>query len=330
MAMLLKKSVKSFERGFNTVKKICVIGGGRWGENHIRTLHEMGNLGAVVDTNAARLDELKEKYGMETYTDLNEAITRGFDGYIVSTSAETHYAIGKKLLERGLSTLIEKPMTMHVEESRELVEIAEKSGANFMVAHILLFHPAINKIKELIDDGAVGEVYYMYSTRIKFGVVRTEENVFESFAPHDIATLNYFAGVPADKMILHRGYFLQKDVCDYVLAYLEYPNNVKAHIQVSWLHPFKEQRVVVVGSKGMIWFDDAGDKQVRLCNKHIEWIDGVPTCKETESEIIPVDYSEMPLERELRYFVDHTDCKPEYSTGADGYALVKALAESRK
>ena len=312
------------------MKKICVIGGGRWGENHIRTLHEMGNLGAVVDMNAARLAELKEKYGMETYTDLDAAIAHGYDGYVVSTSAETHYAIGKKLLGLGLATLIEKPMTMHIEESKELVEIAERTGANFMVAHILLFHPAINKIKELIDSGAVGEVYYMYSTRIKFGVVRTEENVFESFAPHDLATLNYFAGVPAERMILHRGYFLQKEVCDYVLAYLEYPNNVKAHVQVSWLHPFKEQRVVVVGSKGMIWFDDAGDKQVRLCNKHIEWIDGVPTCAETESDVVPVDYSQMPLERELRYFVAHTDQKPEYSTGADGYALVKALAESRK
>ena len=311
-------------------KKICVIGGGRWGENHIRTLCEMGNLGAVVDMNDARLAELKDKYGMETYTDLGAAIAHGYDGYVVSTSAETHYAIGKKLLSLGLSTLIEKPMTMNIEESKELVEIAERTGANFMVAHILLFHPAINKIKELIDGGAVGEVYYMYSTRIKFGVVRTEENVFESFAPHDIATLNYFAGVPAEKMVLHKACFLQKDICDYVLAYLEYPNNVKAHIQVSWLHPFKEQRVVVVGSRGMIWFDDASDKQVRLCNKHIEWINGVPTCRETESDIVPVDYTQMPLERELRYFVEHTDRPPEYSTGADGYALVKALAKSRR
>ena len=311
-------------------KKICVIGGGRWGENHVRTLHEMGNLGAVVDTNVPRLNELREKYGMEAYSQLEEAIAHGYDGYVVSTSAETHYAIAKRLLSLGLATLIEKPMTMRVDEAEELVEIARASGANFMVAHILLFHPAINKIKELIDSGAIGELYYMYSTRIKFGVVRTEENVFESFAPHDLATLNYFAGAPAGNMILHRGYFLQKDVCDYVLAFLEYPNNVKAHIQVSWLHPFKEQRVVVVGSKGMIWFDDAGDKQVRLCNKHIEWVNGIPSCEETESAVIPVDYSQMPLERELRYFVEHTDQAPAYSTGADGLALVKALVRSRE
>lgn len=312
------------------MKKICVIGGGRWGENHIRTLYEMGNLGAVVDKNPERLRELQEKYGMSVYTELDEAIAHGYDGYDIATSAETHYDIGKKILGLGLSCIIEKPMTMTVDEAKELVEIAEKNNANFMVAHILLFHPAINKIKELIDKGAVGEVYYMYSTRIKFGIVRTEENVFESFAPHDLATLNYFAGTSADKMTLHRGYFLQDDVCDYVLAYLEYPNNVKAHIQVSWLHPFKEQRVVVVGSKGMLWFDDAGDKQVRFCDKHIEWVDGVPTCAETESVLVPYDASQLPLERELRYFVEHTDIPPEYSTGADGYALVKALEESRK
>ncbi len=316
-------------------KQICVIGGGRWGENHIRTLYEMGCLGAVVDLNAARLDELKAKYSTDVYTDLDEAIAHGYNGYVVSTSAETHYAIGKKLLSLGLATLIEKPMTMHIEESKELVEIAERTGANFMVAHILLFHPAINKIKELIDTGAVGQVYYMYSTRIKFGVVRTEENVFESFAPHDLATLNYFAGTPAESMTLHRGFFLQKDICDYVIAYLEYPNNVKAHIQVSWLHPFKEQRVVVVGSKGMIWFDDAGDKQVRISKKSVDFSSiekpgDLPEMVDAETEIIPVDYSQMPLERELRYFAEHLDKKPEYSTGADGYALVKALAESRK
>ena len=317
------------------MKRICVVGGGRWGENHIRTLKEMGNLGAVVDVSEARLVELKEKYGMQTYTDLEAAIAHGYDGYDIVTSAETHYEIGKRLLGLGLPCIIEKPMTMKIEESEELVKIAEENNANFMVAHILLFHPAINKIKELIDNGEVGDVFYMYSTRIKFGVVRTEENVFESFAPHDLATLNYFAGVPAEKMELHRGYFLQKDICDYVLAYLEYPNNVKAHIQVSWLHPFKEQRVVIVGSKGMIWFDDAGDKQVRISKKTVDFSNvqkagDLPQLIDAEAEIVPVDYTDMPLTRELKYFVEHTDKKPEYSTGADGLALVKALAESRK
>ena len=311
-------------------EQICVIGGGRWGENHIRTLYEMGNLAAVVEPDEHRLQELEEKYGMLGLTSLEEALEKAFDGYVVSSSAETHYEIGKQILERGYSCLIEKPMTMNSREAEELVRIAREHRANFMVAHILLFHPAINKIKELIDGGKVGELYYMYSTRIKFGVVRTEENVFESFAPHDIATLNYFAGEPARSMELHRGYFLQKDICDYVLASLEYSNNIKAHIQVSWLHPFKEQRVVVVGSKGMLWFDDAGDKKVYYTDKHVEWENGIPQCAETESVSIPYDNSQLPLERELRYFVAHLEDPPEYSTGEDGCALVKALEESRK
>ncbi len=316
------------------MKKICVVGGGRWGENHIRTLKEMGNLGAVVDVSKVRLAELYEKYGMDIYTSVEDAISHGYDGYDVVTSAETHYEIGKRILSLGLPCIIEKPMTMKIEESAELVKIAKEHNANFMVAHILLFHPAINKMKELIDSGAVGDVFYMYSTRIKFGVVRTEENVFESFAPHDLATLNYFAGAPAEKMTLHRGYFLQNDICDYVLAYLEYPNNVKAHIQVSWLHPFKEQRVVVVGSKGMIWFDDAGDKQVRISRKSVDFTNvqksgDLPQLIDAETEIVSVDYSDMPLKRELRYFINHLEIKPEYSTGADGLALVKALEESR-
>ena len=316
-------------------KKICVIGAGKWGENHIRTLYEMDCLGAIVDTYEPRLIELKEKYPVDTYTDLNAAIAHGYDGYDVVTSAETHYAIGKKLLSLGLPVIIEKPMTMTIEESKELVKIAEEHNANFMVAHILLFHPGINKIKELIDAGEIGDVFYMYSTRIKFGVVRTEENVFESFAPHDLATLNYFAGTTPDSMTLHRGYFLQKDVCDYVLAYLEYPNNVKAHIQVSWLHPFKEQRVVVIGSKGMIWFDDAGDKQVRISRKsvdfsHVEKPGDLPQLVDADTEIVPVDYTDLALTRELKYFVKHLDEKPEFSTGRDGYELVKALAFSRE
>ena len=316
-------------------KKICVIGGGRWGENHIRTLSEMGNLGAVVDVSEVRLSELKEKYGMETYTNLDEAIAHGYDGYDVVTSAETHYEIGKKILSLGLPCIIEKPMTMRIEESEELVQIAKENNANFMVAHILLFHPAINKIKELIDNGSIGDLFYMYSTRIKFGVVRCEENVFESFAPHDLATLNYFAGSTPDNMIIHEGFFLQKDVCDYALAFLEYPNNVKAHVQVSWLHPFKEQRVVVVGSKGMIWFDDAGDKQVRISRKSVDFRNvqktgDLPQLIDAETEIVPVDYTDMPLTRELKYFVSHLDMPPEYSTGADGLALVKELEESRK
>lgn len=305
-------------------EKICVIGGGRWGENHIRTLRELGKLAAIVEPSEERLAELIEKYPVDGFTSLDDAIAKRYDGYVVAAPAELHFEIGMKLLTAKLPTIIEKPMTLCSHQALELVKLAESNGTPFMVAHILLFHPAIQKIKELIDSGRLGQLYYLYSTRIKFGIVRTEENVFWSFAPHDIAVLDYFVGSHASKIEVTKGNFLQKDICDYALAQLEYGNNIKAHILTSWLHPFKEQRVVAVGSKGMVWFDDAGDKQVRFCDKHVEWKDGIPCCAETESVIVPYE-NKLPLTEELSYFASHLDVMPEISTGRDGYEVVKVL-----
>lgn len=305
--------------------KLCVIGAGAWGENHVRTLHELGALGGVMDLDPQRLAEIGAKYDTETFSTLEDAITRRFDGYVVSTSAETHFEIGTAILNAGLPCLIEKPMTMHVSQSEALVALAKEKGVTLMAAHILLFHPAINKMRELIQQGAVGDLYYLYSTRIKFGVVRTQENVFESFAVHDLAVLDYLVGCGAERIQVHTGHFLQKDIADYALAELEYPNNIKAHIHVSWLHPFKEQRVVVVGSRGMLWYDDAGDRQLRFCDKHVEWEVGRPMTRESEARVVPYDASERPLERELKYFMAHLHSRPEISSGQAGLDVVRTL-----
>lgn len=305
-------------------KKICVIGGGAWGENIIRTLNELNSLSAVVEINQDRLAYLTEKYVCKGYTSADEAIFSRYDGYVVAAPAELHYEIGCKLLSAGLPTIIEKPLTLNSEDALKLVELAEKKKVPFMVAHILLFHPAIRKIKELVDGGKLGKLFYMYSTRIKFGVVRTEENVFWSFAPHDIAVLDYIAGSHSEKIETTKGNFLQDNVCDYVMAQLEYPNNVKAHILTSWLHPFKEQRVVVVGSKGMVWFDDATDKQVYYSGKHVEWESGRPQLLQEDAIVVPYEKN-LPLTEEMKYFMDHLDKMPTISSGREGYEVVKVL-----
>lgn len=182
-----------FDGGSNYMqKKISVIGGGRWGLNHIRTLYQMGNLAGIVDTDPQKLKDLLSEYPVQGFTSIEDAVQQSFDGYILATPAETHYPVGKMLLEKGLNVLIEKPMALSSEHSSELLEIAERTKARLMVGHLLLFHPAINKIKELIDKGKIGKIYYIYSNRLNMGTVRTEENVFWSFAPHDISILNYF------------------------------------------------------------------------------------------------------------------------------------------
>lgn len=310
-------------------KSICVIGGGAWGENHIRTLDELGILAAVVEPDDARRKYIEEKYTCVCYESTEEAVEKRYDGYVVAAPAELHFEIGRKLLTAGLPTLIEKPMTLNSRDAMTLVRIAKRGHVPFMVAHILLFHPAIRKIKELIDGGKIGKLFYLYSTRIKFGIVRTEEDVFWSFAPHDLAVLDYLVGEPAENIRVSKGNFLQDDICDYALATLDYPRNVKAYIFTSWLHPFKEQRLVAVGSDGMLWFDDATDKKVYFSGKHVAWKAGHPVLIQSDAEVIPYTQA-LALTEELRYFANHLCTEPNISTGVDGYRVVKMLETVQK
>ena len=306
-------------------KKICVIGGGRWGQNHIRTLFQMGNLGGIVEANPTRLEALLKEYPVEGFTNLDDAMTHGFDGYTVAVPAQFHHEIAKTLLSKGQHVLVEKPMTLSAETSQELVEIAERNNAQLMVGHVLLFHPAIRKIKELIDEGKIGKLHYIYSNRLNLGTVRTEENVFWSLAPHDISVLDFFVGQPAIDIDSKASKFLQKNVHDYSMTQLTYPGNVHAHIFVSWLHPFKEQRLVVIGSKGMLTFEDSAlEKEIRFYDKRIKFEEGIPIKVENPTEIIKFE-PKQPLQEELAYFVENLDKKIEIADGKSGYEVVKVL-----
>jgi len=307
-------------------KRICVIGGGKWGQNHIKTLASLDCLAAIAETNPERLNELLKLYpDVVGYTDVDEAIAARYDGYTVAVPAELHYPIGKKIIEKGLNVMMEKPMTLTAQQSKELVELAKKTGSRLMVGHVLLFHPAIRKIKEIIESGKLGKLFYLYSTRLNLGTVRTEESAFSSLAPHDISILDYLIGSPACRIEAKGAKFLQSEVYDTTLAQLEYPGNIHAHIYVSWLHPFIQRLLVVVGSKGMLSFDDATkDKSIYFYNKRIDFEKGIPVKVEDPDEIIPYE-KKMPLEEELKYFVEHLDSSIEINSGEAGYEVVKIL-----
>jgi predicted dehydrogenase len=306
-------------------RRICVVGCGRWGKNHARTLAGMGCLAGILETNNCCLAELTEKYKVAGFHRLEEAIEEGFDGYIVATPAQTHYPIGKALLERGFSVLIEKPMALSAQHARELVEVAKKSGARLMVGHLLLFHPAIRKIKAVIEEGKIGQLYYIYSTRLNLGTVRTEENVFWSFAPHDISVIDYLIGTTATKIEAKGLKFLQDNIYDVTMTQFTYPGNIHAHIFVSWLHPFKEQRLVVVGSGGMISFDDSSaEKNILYYNKKIGWDNGRPVKIEKPDEIIAYEQA-LPLDEELKYFVANLDQGFKVASGETGMKVVEVL-----
>lgn len=286
--------------------RICVVGGGRWGQNHVRTLNELSCLGGVCDVSPESLQRYEELYpDVPGYSNLDDALAQGFDGFVVATPAHTHFAIAEQIMRAGFPALVEKPLALSSEEARGLQRISAETGQQLMVGHLMLFHPAVVKIKELLQTGKIGKVQYIYSNRVNLGTVRTEENILWSFAPHDISIFQYLLEAQPEEVVARGGAHLQPGVQDNTMTMLRYPDNVVCHNYVSWLHPFKEHRIVIVGSKGMLQFDDSSqDKALTFYDRGIDWVDGEPIKREGETETIPYP-QQQPLTEELRYFVEN-------------------------
>ncbi len=289
-------------------KRICVVGVGRWGKNHVRTLSELGALAGIVDPSPDSVNWFKENYpAARIFASLSEALAAPLDGFVVATPAETHFDIAKKILESGKPVLVEKPLALERNQAIELKKLAQEKRLTLMVGHVMLFHPAVRKIKELLGSGRIGKLQYLYSNRLNLGTIRTEENILWSFAPHDISIFQYLIGAQPVEVSSHGGAFVQPHIHDSTLTVLRYPNNIVAHIFVCWLHPFKEQRLVVIGSKGMLSFEDSSkEKNILFYRKGVDWINGEPVSRNGSTEIIPYDNA-MPLAEELRCFLENLD-----------------------
>ena len=310
-------------------KSLCVIGAGNWGKNHIRTLHEIGALGGVVDIDESRLLAVSAQYGgPSVYQSVEDALEESFDGYIVSTPAATHFDITKRVIESRHHVLVEKPIALNLKDAEILRTLADENGVNLMAGHLLLFHPAIANVKKLIVDGAIGDLQYLYSNRLNLGVVRTEENILWSFAPHDISIFQHLiSDFPVD-IVSRGGAFLRSNVHDTTMTILRYPNNIVGHVFVSWLHPFKEHRLVVIGSDGMITFEDSShEKSLYYYDKTVDFVDGQHVASDVKRE--KIDYqSKMPLTEELIYFTSHLDGKTLDIATADHAIEVLRILET--
>ncbi len=313
-------------------KNICVIGAGKWGRNHIKTLDSLDSLGGVVDKSSDHLDFVKKSYpNCMIFNNLSEAINFNFDGYIVATPPSSHFEIAKRIINAGKSLLVEKPITLEYSSALELNEMAKKAKVNLMVGHVLLFHPAFLKMKELIDSGMVGEVQYIYSNRLNLGTFRKDENVFWSFAPHDISLFNYFFNESPLEVSSNGVDILQKDIHDITITSFKYIDNKMGHIFVSWLHPFKEHRFVVIGSKGMLRFEDSmEDKPLIFYDKGVEFIGAMPRPREGYTKKIEYE-SSLPLTNELKYFISSLETgELEVADGDSAVEVIRILEESSR
>ncbi len=308
-------------------RRVCVIGGGRWGKNHIKTLDQFHCLGGIVDSNRETLKIYQNQYPyIKVFENVQRTVDAGFDGFIVATPAETHYKIAESVLKLKKHVLVEKPMTLNLKDAIRIRDLAEAQGVNLMVGHVLLFHPAIQKIKELIQSGKIGKLQYIYSNRLNLGTVRKEENILWSFAPHDIAIFQYLIEALPVEIVSRGGAFIQPHIHDSTMTVLTYSNNIVVHNFVSWLHPFKEHRLVIIGSNGMLSFEDSSkDKEVLYYEKGIDWVRGEPIKREGPTEVIPYDPA-MPLTEELHHFLNHLDGSPvEIANGQNGVEVLEIL-----
>ena len=312
---------------------ICVIGAGYWGENHIRTLYELGHLGGIVESNQETLNRFVDQYpDVKGFLSLDDALQEvQFLGFTVATPAITHFRLAKQIMEAGKHVLVEKPLSLQEDHAEELVRISDEKNVNLMVGHVLLFHPAIRKIKDLISSGKIGKLQYIYSNRLNLGHVRTEENVFWSLAPHDISIFQYFTEAYPESIVASGSTFLQKEIHDSTLTQLKYPNGVDGHIFVSWIHPFKEHRLVVIGSEAMITFEDSSEgKPLKLYAKKFNMMQGVP--EKIDGPVTLIDYEQkMPLKEELKYFANHlNNTLLKKADGKSGQEVIKILVEASK
>ncbi|MBI5055558.1 MAG: Gfo/Idh/MocA family oxidoreductase [Nitrospirae bacterium] len=317
----------------NHGKFIGLIGLGYWGKNILRNLCEIGALHTACDSEPLILSERQERFrDINFTTSLDDVLNEpDIKAVAIATPAATHYDLVKQALLKGKDVFVEKPLALSVNEGEDLVALAKKENRVLMVGHILQYHPAVKKLKELIDSGELGKIQYIYSNRLNIGKLRTEENILWSFAPHDISVILMLLGEEPVKVSAFGGDYLNSGVYDTTLTTLEFKNEIKSHIFVSWLHPYKEQRLIFVGSKAMAVFDDVSEEKLFVYPHKIEWKNGkIPVAHKADYDVVPVEKGE-PLKQELEHFAD---CvlwrKRPVTDGVEGLKVLKILDAAQK
>jgi UDP-2-acetamido-3-amino-2,3-dideoxy-glucuronate N-acetyltransferase len=307
--------------------RVAVVGVGYWGRNVARNFHELGALATLCDADRAVEVRCRSEYpGVAFQPDYRAVLDDPFvTAVALATPATTHYDMTRAALEAGKDVLVEKPLAVEVEHGEELVERAATKGRVLMVGHILRYHPAIIALQQLIRDGTLGRIHYLYSNRLNIGKIRTEENILWSFAPHDISVMLSLLDEAPTRVFCQGGAYVNRQTVDVTMSHFEFASGVQAHILVSWLHPIKEQRLVVVGSETMAVFDDTAEHKLVLYRHRVEWRNRLPAAVKAQGEPVPVTGGE-PLKAECRHFLDcvRTGATP-VTDGAEGLRVLRVL-----
>ena len=307
---------------------IAVVGCGRWGKNHVRNLAALEALHTVCDANSATLEAIHRQYSrVQIETQFDEVLlNREIKGVVVATPADSHFVLAKAALEAGKDLLVEKPLALHLEEGEMLVQLAAEKGCILMVGHVLCYHPAFLKLKELLQAGNLGKIHYIYSNRLNLGQFRTQEDVLWSFAPHDIALILKLLDEMPVSVSTHGGNYLRLDIADVTCTTLHFASGTQGHIFVNWLHPYKEQKLVIAGDRGMAVFNDmATSDKLSLYEYAVNWVNKAPFPVSNNKRVVNVE-AEEPLRRECQEFLECIEHRRQPSTdGRHGLQVLRIL-----
>ena len=313
---------------------LALIGAGHWGKNLARVFFELGILKIICDSSEDVLKRKSAKYPeiATTSSFANTLASTDINAIAIATPAEQHYSLAKKSLLAGKHVFVEKPLSMTAIEGEEIVQIAKQKGKVLFVGHVLQYHPAIQTIKKILQDGQLGKLQYIYSNRLNLGKIRREENILWSFAPHDISLILSLVGEEPIEVTATGTNILHPEIADTTTTNIKFPSGVGAHIFVSWLHPFKEQKLVLIGDQGMIVFDDTvpTDQKLMMYPHQISWKNGIPIPDKKQGN--PVDLTKQwkePLMEEGRAFINSIHGKPAFTDGEEGLRVLKVLQRAQ-
>lgn len=253
--------------------KIGVLGAGAWGKNHVRTIAGMAEaeLSAVADVDPKVRDRLARQYPAAYVTEDPAEVIKRSEAVIVATPARTHPGLAIKAMEAGLPTLVEKPFALTVADAEKMADLAAKKSVPLLVGHLLEYHPVVERLRVMIRDQSLGDIFYLYSQRVNLGQIRPDENALWSFGPHDVSVALFLLGEAPVSVAAQGHSYLQRGIEDIVFLHMNFRSGVMAHVQMSWLDPHKERRLTVVGSRQMAVFDDmAAREKLRIYDKGVE------------------------------------------------------------
>ena len=313
-------------------KNIAVVGCGYWGKNLVRNFSELEVLSSICDPDTEIANKYAGQYNVKNSSFIEIINDVNIKGVVLAVPAPLHAPMAIEAMNKGKHVFVEKPIAMNETEAELMITTAKKNSVKLMVGHLLQYHPIFKTIRKIVNADEIGKLNYIYSNRLSFGKIRTKEDIIWSFAPHDISMILSLAGQDPEFIITKSTSIIQKNIADTATIHMEFKSGLKSHISVSWLHPYKEHKLVVSGKSAMLVFDDTKPWNEKLAIYPYEVVSskGIINLKKSDIKYLEVS-EEEPLKNECQDFIDvvEKNIKP-MTDGDEGLRVVKVLSAASK